>query len=110
MHSNPQRADEYFDRALKHYDEALRIDLSPGAQVAAIAHTAIGMAYLNHRTAEGDPGEFKRKAADKFRTAVQLKPDYWRAYVHWGRAEMAKGDFEAAVACLKTSRRTESRF
>lgn len=92
MRYDADNSEHYFRLATEHYGKAL--DIATGdPQITAIAHTAIGMALLNRKQAE--------EAAAKFEEAVRLKPDYWRAYIHWGRALMASTDFEYAVLCLK---------
>jgi tetratricopeptide (TPR) repeat protein len=92
MRSDPGDLERYFHLTNEHYAKALDI-ASENPQVLAVAHTAMGMALLNRGQSQ--------EAAEKFEQAVWVKPDYWRAYIHWGRAEMAHKDFERAVLCLK---------
>lgn len=92
IHYKPEHAKSLRDLATKHYYKALRI--APyDPPIKAIAHVAMAMTLLNM-------GQVNESIV-KFKKAVQLKPDYWRAYIHWGRAEMAAGNPEHAVLCIK---------
>jgi tetratricopeptide (TPR) repeat protein len=92
MHLDPKNAESHLKKARGHFEQALGLG-SDEPQVVAAAHTAMGMALLNHGDAAAAAGEFEQ--------AVRAKPDYWRAYVHWGRAEMAQKRFDHAVGALQ---------
>jgi tetratricopeptide (TPR) repeat protein len=92
IHYENSDLENLFRLATQHYRKSLAI-VNQNPQIVAVAHTAIGMALLNMKQV--------KKAVAKFEEAVRMKPDYWRAYIHWGRAEMTAGKPERAVICLK---------
>lgn len=92
MHLDSDNREEHFRLASDHYHAALGL-ASEDFHVLAIANVAMGLALLNRGQAID--------AVTRFEEAVRLKPDYWRAYVHWGRALMATEDYVHAVRCLR---------
>lgn len=78
------QCEHYAQRALKTF---------AAGEIKAIIHTALGVAYLNLR-------DYSR-ATYELNRAIDLKPDYWRAYIYLGQVEIASGKLNGAISLLE---------
>jgi tetratricopeptide (TPR) repeat protein len=92
MHPDAEDPEVCFERAQTLYKEAQEM-ANGKREILAVAHAARGLAFLNHGQAS--------EAADEYEKAILLKPNYWRAYIHWGQAEQEKGNLDRAISCLE---------
>ena len=102
MHLDLQNIQQFFHLAESNYYKVLAI-IPHDSLIMAIAHTAFGMALLNRKYSKPDKDrrEIIEDAIMQFEKAIQIKPNYWQAYIHWGRAAMAMKDMAEAVSCFR---------
>jgi len=103
VHQDAATAEQHCAEAASYF-EAATAKAGNKRNVQAIAKTALGLAYLHCR-------EYA-EAVRLFQAATGDQSDHWRAYVHWGRAEMAQENLEEALVHLKqaTALNSHSQF
>ena len=92
MYKEKDKSEEYFNNASKHYAEAIAI-CSGNPQIEAIAHISMGMVLANYGQLDD--------ASEIYKKSVQLMPNHWRTYIHWGRALIVSKEYEDAANCFK---------
>lgn len=86
-----KKADEYFVLSTHHHDQALRL-AEMVHDVQAVAHSALGLLYMNSGKIE--------EAVDAFMIAVRLKRDYLINYVYLADIYSQKGDYQRTIQWL----------
>jgi len=85
-------AQAHLQRAEEHAKFAMKL-LPKNPNVLASAHTALGVAYSNSK-------DYSR-ATDQLKRAIEIKQDYWRAYIYLGQTEMANSKLDDAIVALE---------
>lgn len=87
-----KRSDEHLQSALEHVKKALELG-SQDVEIRAAAETARALAYLNKK--------YYDQAVQALEQVIELKPDYWRAYIYLGQAQMDRERLDEAVQVLQ---------
>jgi tetratricopeptide (TPR) repeat protein len=89
------------DDSKRAYNESLRVGETPAA------HMDFGLLFIHGRNDSFDQGDIQqdelRNAANHFRKAIELSPDYWDAYGRLGYVYYRAGKLIDAVDVLETA-------
>lgn len=85
--------EEHYLRAQENYASALEVVGDVSSHIVATAHTAMGIAHGNADKTE--------QAIALFEQAIRAKPEYWRAFLHWGRVERNGGSLDRSIILLQ---------
>jgi tetratricopeptide (TPR) repeat protein len=85
-------AQELFDKVRRHCDQAIAL-ADEDREIQAVAHAALGIAYLNQGAS--------KQAVDEFKVAARLKPNYLITYVYLGEIYLKQDDWVSAISWLQ---------
>lgn len=84
-----------FDMARQAYEQALRID-----ERNPIAHYRLGYLYFTLALKNKDAHSF-RECLERYKTAIEIDPEYADAYVGLGNAYLQTNNLEGGIYCLE---------
>ena len=100
-----QRDAEQAEQHLANVAEQVRVARAAqphNPEITALAHTALGIAYSNHQDLVRAKQELSR--------AIEIKSDYWRAYIYLGGVAMAEGNWDSAILSLEEATTLNPKF
>jgi tetratricopeptide (TPR) repeat protein len=92
------RLDKGFDLIGKKFPDVLAVKIEQ-AQLAAMFSETRAILLNHNGTVKNGKGDFAG-AIDDYNKAIEIKPDYAKAYVNRGNAKSHKGDLDGALADL----------
>jgi tetratricopeptide (TPR) repeat protein len=92
---------EFLEKVKKHCDQAVAI-AGGDREVRAVAHVALGIAYLKDGASE--------EAIREFGAAIRLKPSYPITYVYLSDSHLEQGNRDEAVRWLQQAVRFSPRY